>query len=176
MAYAEERGLNEETVAHFKFGSFENYLTMPTFENERLINVKFRKAYGKGIRYYVLKGSRKSFFNHDEVAYTSEPVVVTKGHIPTALLWQHGILSANITAGENATLEEYWPILALSSKRILVGDNDADRKVREKMQEFTRTRAKEIKAEVKFPPLPHKDVDDWILADPSAISIIKGWI
>jgi hypothetical protein len=27
-----------------------------------------------------------------------------------------------------------------------------------------------------FPPEVHKGIDDWIIADPTAIETIKGWI
>lgn len=177
IRYLKSRGLTEETIETYKLGQKgSNYVSFPAFEQGILVNLKYRRIAGSGLRYFEEKGSRKSLYGYDDIAYKGDPIIITKGHIPTLLLLQRGILSTNITAGENAHLSEWWPQMALASHRVYVGDNDTDPTVREKMQAFARQRALDIRAEVKFPPEEYKDLDDWILGDPGALEIIKSWI
>lgn len=176
IRYLESRGVSAQTMQKYKIGQKDHYVSFPAFENGELSNIKFRRiGNGRGLRYFEQKGSRKSLYLYDEVAYTSEPVYITKGHIPTLLLVQHGLQATNITSGENGHLEEWWPQLALSPTRIYIGDNDKNPEIREKMQAFAHERAAEVKAEVKFPPPEYKDLDKWLLSDPDAIKEVRSW-
>jgi hypothetical protein len=44
------------------------------------------------------------------------------------------------------------------------------------MQAAAKERAKVLGAELRFPPEGYKDVDLWILKDPSAASVIRSWL
>jgi hypothetical protein len=81
-----------------------------------------------------------------------------------------------LTAGEGMHARDWLQTLIFSPKRVVVGDNDEDPQIREKMQSYTRRVAEELDAEYAFPPPGFVGVDDWVLADSSAISVIKEWL
>jgi hypothetical protein len=179
-SYMRGRGVNPETMEKFKIGSKKELVAMPTFEDGILRNIKYRRigpTIAGRLRYFEEKGSRKSLFNHDAVAWQPGRIVITKGHIPTMILDQYGLLACNITAGENGTLAEWAPRLSAAEKLIYIGDNDRDPEIRKKMQEFARIRAAEVGADVHFPPDRYKDLDKWVLGRPEeAIPAIKNWL
>lgn len=176
LDYAASRGLTPETLTHFRIGQKALSMAMPSFMDGILVNIKYRRITNYGMRYVEEKGSVKSLFNYDAVAWTQEPVLITKGHIPTMLMHQNGILACNITAGENAHLRDFAPQLSFSKRRVYIGDNDWDWQTRLKMQAFAKERAEEIQAELHFPPDQYKDLDDWVLDDETAIGVIKEWL
>lgn len=175
IAYAASRGLSRETLERFGVGQSGMAMVIPTFQEGILVNIKYRNL-GDGLRYWNEKGSVKSLFNYDAIAWTTEPILITKGHIPTMLMSQHGISSCCCTAGENASMDLWYPQLSLASKRVYVGDNDRDLKVRKVMQDAAQKRGAELSADVKFPPEQYKDLDEWVLADVNALDIIRGWL
>lgn len=174
--YAMRRGLQRHTVEKFRVGQKNNYMSIPTFENDRLVGIKFRAMGSEDLRFFTAKGSRSGLFNFDNVLWTDRPVIITKGEIPAMLLDQYGILSCAPTGGENMRVDEYSRALAFCSKRIVVGDNDKDPDTRRKMQQAARERANALHAELRFPPEGYKDIDEWILADGTAISTIRSWL
>jgi len=175
--FAESRGLTRPTVEKFKIGQKNSYLSMPVFENEKLAGIKFRAMYpgGASLRFFTEKGSRAGLFNFDRVLWTEKPVLIVKGEIPVMLLDQYDMLACAPTGGEGMLVDEYARALAFSARRVVVGDNDPDAEVREKMQEAARVRANALHAELRFPPEKYKDIDEWILADEYAIDEIKRW-
>jgi hypothetical protein len=50
---------------------------------------------------------------------------------------------------------------------VVIGDNDPDPKVREETRKLAERRAKELNGKLFFPPEQYKDVDEWIVDDPS---------
>ena len=92
------------------------------------------------------------------------------------LLDQYDILACAPTGGEKMLVDEYSRALAFCSRRVVVGDNDRDPEIREKMQTAARERADTLHAELRFPPKEYKDIDEWILADDTAIQTIRSWI
>jgi hypothetical protein len=128
------------------------------------------------MRFWAAKGSKKGLFNHDAVAYTSDPVLILKGEIPVMLCDQHGLLACAPTGGEGSYVGTYFEKLAFSCKRVVVGDNDKDPGVRQKMRAAAKRRAKSLHAELRFPPEDFKDIDQWMLADPNAVEVIRSWL
>jgi hypothetical protein len=176
--YAQLRGLTRETVKKFKIGQRNEYMAIPTFENEKLIGIKFRAMYpgSVSLRFFTEKGGRSGLFNFDSVLWSDRPVLVVKGEIPAMLLDQYDILACAPTGGEKMLVDEYSRALAFCSRRVVVGDNDRDPEIREKMQTAARERADTLHAELRFPPKEYKDIDEWILADDTAIQTIRSWI
>lgn len=177
VEYALARGLNMQTIEKFKIGQRKMYMAMPCFEKERLIGIKFRYV-GEDdqLRFFVEKGGSAGLFNYDAVAWSHKKVLIVKGEIPAMMLDQYGLLACAPTAGEGSPAAEYAPMLGLSKKRIVIGDNDRDPKVREQMNKRARARANALLAELRFPPEEYKDVDEWILNDIFAIATIKEWL
>jgi hypothetical protein len=85
VEYANKRGIDRDTMAHFKFGQKGRFLAMPSFEDGILRMIKFRNM-GRGLRFYAETGSVATLFNYDGVKYTREPVLIVKGEIPAAVL------------------------------------------------------------------------------------------
>jgi hypothetical protein len=95
------------------------------------------------------------------------------------LLSQFGMLACAPTGGEGSYYkhEELLYPLAFAKKRIVIGDNDHDPEVREKMQLAARRRGEIFRAPVFFPPSPYCGVDDWLLAKPEeALPAIQHWL
>jgi hypothetical protein len=168
--YAKTRGLTRETLEKFSVGQNANWMTMPTLHGEKLIGIKMRNlnAKGKRDRFRSEAGSTAGLFGYNSVHHTTRPVAIVKGEIPVMVLSQIGILACAPTGGEGSYYkhEELLLPLAFASKRIVIGDNDRDPEVREKMQLAARRRGEIFRAPVFFPPEPFTGVDDWILARP----------
>lgn len=172
IEYAKARGLNSLTLEKFRVGEFLNrgqtFMSMPVFEEGELVCIKYRCVTEK--IFFTAKGSRSAMLNFDAVNYTDEPVLILKGEIPVYLCDQLGFLACGFTGGEGYTGGMYFPNLSFSKKRIVVGDND------EAGREGAKKRADALHAEMRFPPPPYKDIDEWILHDTDAIHIIEGWL
>jgi DNA primase len=177
LKYLRERGLEYPTIDHFKLGQFkEQAITIPTFHGKRLRGIKCRNFEAHPIRYWAIEGSQKGMFNYDDVATTTGPVFIVKGEIAAMYLWQLGFKACAPTGGEGSYVQEFLQALAFS-KNIIIGDNDRDPKVREKMVNYARQRAVLFTAELKFPPEKYKDIDEFLLAEPEkGLETLKSWI
>lgn len=172
IEYAVTRGLTPETLEKFWVGQRGRAMAIPCFEYGELRGIKFRSIDPTSeLRYWSLKGSRQGLFNFDRIKYTTKPVLIVKAEIPCMLLDQCGFLACAPSAGEGGWQEEWRTALALSAKRIVVGDNDAPG------VELGQKRAAFLAAELKFPPPAFKDVDQWVLADKDpALETIRRWM
>lgn len=153
-------------------------MAIPVFENTILKAIKFRStAAHPKMRYWCEEGSQEALFNHDAVAYTDKPVLIVKGEIPVMLLDQYDLLACCTTVGEEKSNIGKWVhLFAFCPKIVVVTDNDLDPEVRKRIVAKAEERAKALKAELKAPPEKYKDIDLWILDDPTAINVIKGWL
>jgi hypothetical protein len=179
--YAATRGLTRETLDKFSIGQDGHWMTMPAIHGEQLRGIKKRnlKARDKRDRFMQVAGSIDGLFGYNFVDGTRQPVAIVKGEIPVMLLFQFGILAAAPTGGEGSYYkhEELVYPLAFAARRIVIGDNDVDPAVREKMQLAARRRGEIFRAPVFFPPEPFTGVDDWLLARPEeALPTIKRWL
>jgi hypothetical protein len=190
IEYALSRGLTIAQIVKFRIGTPptamkkepynlwhpEIWMAIPTFHHEELRGIKLRNTTGNGLRYLAVAGSRKGLFNHDAVFLTSEPVLVVKGEIAAMVAERFGFLACAPTAGEGAYIKEVH--VALSQCRpIVVGDNDPDTWVAEQTRLFAERRAAWLSAELRFPPLPYRDIDEYLLKDTEkAIAEVRRWI
>lgn len=172
ITYAATRGISEETLKNFRIGQNDNWMTMPAFENRRLVGIKMRNIHPGKNRFIQLAGSHQALFNYDQVNLTSQSVLVVKGEIPCMLLSQNGILACAPTGGEGGGgwRKDWQTALALANV-VVVGDND------EPGRKFAPLRAASLHGTVRFPPEKYQDIDKWILADQEkAIAEINRWM
>jgi hypothetical protein len=184
VAYGKKRGLTEETLTRFSVGQARTsttWMTMPALHGNKLMGIKMRNlnAKDKRDRFRSADGSVAGLFGYNFVNGTTQPVAIVKGEIPVMLLSQFGILACAPTGGEGSYYkhEELLYPLAFAKTRIVIGDNDADRDVREKIHLATQRRASIFQAKMYLPPDPFTGVDDWLLAKPEeALLAIRGWL
>ena len=180
--YAFSRGLRHKTLEKFKIGSNGLAMAIPVFEEGVLRSIKFRNIVPQKdndpnyLRYWSEKGSTSAMLNYDEVKFTTDPFLLVKGEIPVMLLDQYGITACCVTSGEAGALDRWKDVLIFSQNAVVVGDNDKHPLVRERMQRYARSRAEQINGTVQFPPTQYKDIDEYILADPNAITVIRSWL
>jgi hypothetical protein len=184
VEYAKERGLTREVLEKFSIGqntTSVNWMTMPALHGNKLMGIKMRNlnARSKKDRFMSVPGSIDGLFGYNYVDGATQPVAIVKGEIPVMVMSQFDILACAPTGGEASYYkhDELLRPLAFAKKRIVIGDNDEDPKVRAEMQAAAQRRAEIFRAELYFPPAGMKDIDDWILAKPEeAIPTIKGWL
>jgi DNA primase len=169
LKYLTGRGLSLSTITHFKLGQDGRLVTIPAFEEDKLMGIKYRNM-GSGLRYWSMNGSKISLFNYDEVAYSNEPIIIAKGEFAAMMLWQYGFKVCAPSQGERANRERWKIALALSPKRIAIGDNDDTGRT------AVIKRAEMFSAEIRFPPPQFKDVDEWLLKDKTASQTMRTWL
>lgn len=190
VEYALSRGITEEQIVKHKIGTPPNYMrnepwelkfpnhwmSIPLFHGTELIGIKLRNITSGGPRYIQIPGSRKGLYGWNDVYLTTEPVLLVKGEIAKLVMERFGFLAASLTGGEGS-LVNHILIEALSLAKVtVVGDNDENPKTFEKMSQAMRDKAALLDGVLKFPDKPHKGIDDWVLADPTAVEKIQGWI
>lgn len=169
IEYAKARGLEPDTLQKFHVGQSGHWMTIPSFEEGRLIGIKLRNIEPDGLRFMALKGSHQALFNHDAVYLSAGTVLLVKGEIPCMLLDQLGFLACAPTGGEGGWKENWRVALALA-KVIVVGDNDETGRV------MAERRAAFLNAVIRYPPTCHKDWDEWYLADPEyCVKETRNW-
>jgi len=168
IRYARLRGLTLETVDRFNVGQDKGAMTIPVFENEILLGIKFRSTNKKSrVRFWSLPGSKPGLFNYDNARH-NQFLFIVKSEIPAMLLDQYGLPVVAPTSGEGAWLDD-WTVKLAFKKLIYIGDNDdPGRRAAEKLKDI-------LKCEIRFPNPDYKDVDEWILADIDAINLIRRW-
>jgi hypothetical protein len=190
MEYAISRGLTEDLVGAFKIGTPPRYMAdppyelwdpfqwmaIPYFHHGELMGIKLRNVTSRGPRYMSLSGSRKGLWGYDDVYLAEYPVLLMKGEIAAMVARRYGFLSCAPTGGEGSYVNNIRMALAFA-KTIVVGDNDRDPNVREKMTTFLKRRAALLNGTIVYPPKKHKDWDEWVLDSPlSAIAETLRWI
>ena len=183
--YAYTRGLSPATLDYFKIGQYKHFMAMPAFEDMLLKAIKLRNTWPKervtdqdfdSLRFASVKGSVSALFGYADCAWQTDPVFMLKGEIPVMLLWQYGFRACAPTSGEGAYIEQWKLPLSLSQKVVVVGDNDKDPKVRAEMQAKAKYRAELLRGDLRFPPEQYKDIDEFLLADRSALEVIRSWL
>ena len=134
---------------------------MPTFEDGVLTAIKMRRVKGSGLRYFSLKGSRSSLFNHDAVAYQTGTVLIAKAEIPAMLLTQMGYLACAPTNGEDAKMDRWKDLFVFFDRIVIIGDNDVAGRA------GAAARAEMLGGVTVFPPNTYKDIDEFILEEPN---------
>lgn len=122
------RGINEETIAHFKLGydSKKNAIAIPHFKNGELINIKYRFLEPKDIRYTSEPNAEQWLFHDEgiEVALSKGAIFIAEGELDTISLWQMGVKNV-ISPGSGANSYGVWIEQLDKIKQVWIAyDND----------------------------------------------------
>lgn len=123
-----ERGINEETIDHFKLGydSKKNAIAIPHFKNGELINIKYRFLEPKDIRYTSEPNAEQWLFHDEgiEVALSKGAIFIAEGELDTISLWQMGVKNV-ISPGSGANSYGVWIEQLDKIKQVWIAyDND----------------------------------------------------
>lgn len=127
-----ERGFSEEAIDYFQLGSTlkssTEYLSIPFFEHNKLVNVKYRALGPIEKRYKWLrqKGGKSSLFNHGILLDKSvETIYVTEAELDAISLWSQGIKNViSVSVGANAFKGEWYKELTHIKKVYILFDSD----------------------------------------------------
>jgi DNA primase len=125
--YWSNRGINSETISRFKLGRWNDFYTIPIYQDGLFKNFQLRKDIpNKTIRYYYRKdeGAKgRLLFNSDILKITNK-IIITEGPTDCLRLSQEGIPCVSHTAGAGGW-EDWWYKYFIHQKEILVVyDND----------------------------------------------------
>lgn len=127
----EKRGLSLETVKQFKLGletdgTGAKWLTIPHYNDGRLVNIKSRSLPPAEKSFKRVKGCRSVLYNADAISQNHDEIFLCEGEFDTLTLIDRGILNAvGTTAGAGAFLPE-WRVQFEAVKKIyLCYDADA---------------------------------------------------
>lgn len=125
----EVRGLNEETIDHFKLGfdTKKNAIAIPHFKSGELINIKYRFLEPVDIRYTSEPNAEQWVFHDEgmEMALSKGAVFISEGEIDAMSLWQMGVKNV-ISPGSGANSYGVWIELLDKVKSVWIAyDNDA---------------------------------------------------
>lgn len=131
----EERGLNEETIEHFKLGydKIKNAIAIPHFKQGELINIKYRFLKPRDIRYTSEPNAEQWLFNDEGIDRAMDSttgkalgaVAIAEGEIDCMSLWQLGFKNV-ISPGSGANSYGIWIELLDKVKSIWIAyDNDS---------------------------------------------------
>jgi hypothetical protein len=132
------------------------------------VSIKFRAiARGTpncGLRFFSYPASKPGLFNFDEVYLQTGPLLIAKSEMCAAVMMSAGFTACGFTSGENAyrSLDTIKNALILAHPKVYVADNDSAG------HKYGEARATLFDAQLRFPPDPYKDWDEWLLAEPQA--------
>jgi hypothetical protein len=198
IEYGRKRGLSPETLRAFGVGQADGetlgaamesvglepwqtdkvYMTIPTFHFGTVLMIKLRwiDAPGKKQRFIAFPGSRPGLFGFQDVFNTTSPIAIVKGEIPKMVLWERGIIAAAAPTAGEGQIDDSWGVFTSAARNsIVIGDNDPE-KVAEQLATAYERRCKVFRGKLYFPPPEFHDLDEWVLADKSAISTIRSWM
>jgi len=93
--YLTGRGLSEDTIKHFQLGYSSDYdaISIPTYKDKQLVNIKYRLLDPKGAKYLGEKGAETWVFNDEglEAAKKKGKVLVVEGEFDCMMAHQSGI-------------------------------------------------------------------------------------
>ena len=127
-----ERGFNLKAINHFILGSFKKkgyeYVSIPFFENNKLVNVKYRAIdfKDKRFKWRRIQGGKSSLFNDEVIDNLSyERIFICEAELDCISLWNAGIKNViSVTTGAKAFKAEWYDRLKRFKKIYLVFDND----------------------------------------------------
>lgn len=168
--YMRNRGLTDETMGRFKLGQSHMHVTIPAFQEHRLMGIKKRAIDDLRIRYIMETGSKMSLFNYDEVAYRDGVTFIVKGEITCMILAQLGYQACAPSAGEGLNKwRDAWTHVLGFAKLVVIGDNDNTG------VKTARHISEKIGALLRFPPTC-KDWDEYWLEKPmTALNLLRDW-
>ena len=128
LDYLKKRGLNDETIRHFKLGfqTSPSAIAIPVFKNDELVNIKYRFLEPVDNKYSGEHGAESWVFNQDGIHEASKKgfVLVVEGEFDAMSAWQAGVKNVvSPSAGKDSF--GGWLELIDNIPRIYIGyDND----------------------------------------------------
>ena len=125
----EERMLTEKAIKHFKLGLSKDgdmcWLTIPQFNQDRLINIKYRSLPPAEKRFKRESGRPTILFNQDCLNGSYTEVFITEGEMDAMSLWQVGFPNVvGTTAGAGSFPPEWHERLEKMDRIYICFDND----------------------------------------------------
>lgn len=126
--YLNSRGLQPETIEHFKLGydPERDAISIPIYKKGELINIKYRFIRPKEQRYTSESNAETWLFNDDglEIGRQLKGVLVVEGEFDAIAAWQAGIKNVVSTASGNQSYGVWIAELDNISKVYIAFDND----------------------------------------------------
>jgi len=120
------RGLKPETLEHFKIGWTGTSISIPIFENGKVVNIRYRgnPFDVEATKMMNVKGGKMVLFNGD-VLKDAKKVVITEGEIDAMSLYQEGWENVvSITCGAQTFKQEWADAMQKVNSIYLCYDND----------------------------------------------------
>ena len=106
-----ERGFSEDTIKHFQLGLVKeksgNWLTIPHFVNEQLLNVKYRSLPPLEKQFKRIPNRPSVLFNQDALEQFSE-IFICEGEFDAMSLWQLGFQNVVATTAGAGSFPAEW--------------------------------------------------------------------
>ena len=124
------RGISVESVKAFKIGlqidkAGGRWLTIPHYENGRLVNIKSRSVPPADKAFRREKDCRSILFNVDAIESHKDEIIITEGEIDAVTLWDQGFKNViGVTTGAGSFDPAWIDQLQTVKKIILCYDPD----------------------------------------------------
>ncbi len=122
------RGIKIDAIKHFKLGWTGQSISIPYFEKEKVVNIRFRKnpfdKNDKIKKMYNTPGGKMILFNSN-VIEKHKTLVITEGELDAISLYQEGWENViSVSCGANTFKKEWAETLKKQTKIYLCYDND----------------------------------------------------
>lgn len=148
-----ERGLTDDTIAHFKLGYSADYdaISIPIFKDGTLVNIKYRLLHPDKAKYIGERGAETWLYNDVGIQHAMKTggILIVEGEFDLMSVWQSGIKNVvSPASGKNSY--GVWLELIDNIPRVYIAyDNDSAGK--ETAIEMAERVGTEKTFEVKYP-------------------------
>lgn len=170
----ETRGLSLETVKAFKIGlqiddHEKQWLTIPHYEKDKLINIKFRSLPPAEKTFRRVKDCRSILFNSDCIPTSKSMVYLCEGEIDALSLWDKGEKNVIATTTGAGSFDPAW-IDQLADVKTIVIVYDPDKAGQEGAREVARRLGQDRCFNLILPG--GKDLNEYFMAGHSIADFI----
>lgn len=161
----ETRGFTDETIGHFHLGYNEEYkaISIPTFRDGELVNIKYRIINPTGAKYIGEKGAETWLFHETglDFAQKSGRVLIVEGELDCISAYQAGVKNVISPASGKDSYGVWLERLDKIPKVYIAYDNDSGG--RETAREMADRIGTDKSFEVKYPE-GFKDANEYLLS------------
>lgn len=159
-----QRGFTKETIAHFHLGYNPEYdaISIPTFKDGTLVNIKYRILHPTGSKYIGEKGAETWVFNDTGFQHAVKPdkILIVEGEFDCISAWQSGIRNVISPASGKDSYGVWLERLDKIKKVYIAYDNDSGG--RESGKELANRIGVDKSFDVKYPE-GLKDANEYLL-------------
>lgn len=154
LAYLhDERGLSDDTIAHFRLGYDEERaaIAIPIFKDGNLINIKYRILHPTGPKYLSESGAETWIYNEAGIVAANkfQKILIVEGEFDLMSVWQAGIKNVVSPASGKNSYGPWIEYLDKIKEVYIAYDNDAPG--RETAKEMAERIGTDKSYEVKYP-------------------------